>query len=458
MRALAAATATAGGVATLWACCGQCGLSQAPGKWGATLLPRPVSAARTGARKHGIGDNIATPPTSPERTESSSEERDGVVETATPALMLSDRYVDQLTEEDHGTVQHNRHEDSDTVDDAASPQTCRAPSSEAEETRVEWGADKERKQSQAAPEAISAQGGPLGRLGHASGPGSGSELSYQETKREGNDGTRSPAQRQVREDRVLESVGADPDDAAGNTVYGDLQTVVDKFMTAPTDQTKSGSHIPDHDQPAAVGVGESDDEEDQVPEAKGADNDGGGGPSGRRKDSALPRPPLGRVAATREIFESARFANADAASARSMCEPVMDEKTRRSVSLAISFTQLRDDITSIEADAAADYNDCQLPDKVQPDHLVDTSSDQKLSTVPEHEAMSLGVARDRCSSTCSSNSDGDYMECIDDGRPHGTPTVVPWHPIEEVPPARRGPDATAPFVHRPLTSAFKRVG
>lgn len=466
MRALAAGAATVGGVATLWACSGQCGRWAALGKRGADLLPAPASAARTGARKLGI-DHIATPPTSPERTESSGEERAGA-KGATP--VVSDKSVDPPTEENHHTGQHDRHdrhEDSETLDDVAPPQRCRAPLSE--ETRVEWGVDKEGKQRELAPKPESAPGGPSDWLSRAPGSGSGSGSGM---KREVKDETRVLAPREVLEDRVLESVGAAPGDDAGNTVDHGLQTAVDKSMPEPTDQTTGDSRNADHDQldielsqekqPTVVGVDEGEDEneneEDRVSEWKSVDGDGGRSPSGIPKDSSLPRPPpLGRVAVARELFEAAGFASAGAVSALSMHEPVMDEKTRRSASLAIAFTQLRDDLTSIEADAVADRDECRLPDSSQPDKFLESSSDQKLATVPEHEASD--VARDQCSSTCSSDSDADYTECIDDGRPHGTPTVVPWHPIEEAPPTRLGPDSTSPLIlHRPQTSAFKRVG
>lgn len=461
MRALVAGVTTVGGVATLWACSGQCA-RWAAGECGAALPP-PASAPGIGAIKMGI-DNIATPPTSPERIESSGEGRAGA-EVATPGMVLSarDKSVDPLMEEHHDAGRHSSDENLDTLDDVAAPQNCRVPLSEVGKTSIERGPDTggNQREPEGAPELESAPTGPF---------------ADHDTQLEGKDETGELMPRESPEDRVIESsVEADTEDGAGKaTVDHDLQTVVDKSMK---DHTANDSHNADHAQPemarsqeiqpiavradnveVEVEVeGEEEDDTDLVPEPRGVDGDDGSGPAWRPKDSALPRPPqVSRVAAARKMFDEGCFASADAASALSMREPVMDEKTRRSASLAMAFTQLRDDLTSIEADAVADCNGCPVAE--QPDISVESSSDQTLATVLEHEAMAFGVARDQCSSTCSSDSDADYTECIDDGRPHGTPTVVPWHPIEEVPPNHRsGPDAPVAFVHRPQTSAFKRV-
>ena len=213
---------------------------------------------------------------------------------------------------------------------------------------------------------------------------------------------------------------------------------------------------------------------------------------------------LGRVAAARLMFEEGPPPPARSSAAR---EFVMDEKMRRTTSLAIAFTQLRDDLTVTadgdednvedDEDAAADgdADDAESIDVDDDDVDVDTDPDTEVDSEAEAEdydsddgqlleqddnstsAEVVGAddtlcnapsSPRRCFSASSCGSDADYTECLDDGRPHGTPVVLPWCPVEEAPPPSRssssssggiagGGDGDAPqLVHRP--SAFKPFG
>ena len=425
MRTLAAASvATAGGLATLWGC-GHCHAWQARND---TVLAAAASVPRAGGETDRA-DNTATPPTSPGQTESLREACTGAAEVVDATASVVTEQID-IDEDPHA------------LDGVATPQRCRAPLPGAGWTRPEWAGEKEKQgKSALAPE-------PPGVV-----------FDNDET---GQTEPRKPEENP--KDRVPESARARADNVAGKQTVDHTPAVKNQAaeQRSLSGHTAGDSRSPNGDAPETELSQEeqpttlAENEENRILEPKDDRGDGLSDSSAAPTDSAPPRPPqMGHVATCRQLFEE--DAVASAAGLR-MCEPEMDEKTRRSASLAIKFTQLRDDLTSIEADAVAGRCDGWVQE--QPDIKFGSSPGQELATVPEHAVATLGVACGRCSSTSSSDSDTEYTECIDDGRPHGTPTLVPWHPIEEAPPSHRlcGNAPVAPFVHRPNTSAFKQFG